>query len=86
MINSDTLAHLWRYFVSLAEDLEKTSRYVEPSQTEVFSLEFLKIITLASSEIETIFQLLCSSLSDGKSTAGNIGEYKEREFQKSKLL
>lgn len=70
------LDNIWNYYLTLEADLENTSRYVEPTQKDVYSFEFLKIIMLVCSEIETVFKYLCNILSDGKKFDANILGYK----------
>lgn len=67
----------WQYFLALEDDLVHTTRYVEPAQRDVYSLEYAKIILLAGSEIETVLRQLCALLTDYTSKAGNISKYKE---------
>lgn len=53
----------WYYFLSLEADLYATARYVEPSEANdsTFSIEFARILTSASAEIEVVSTLLLSS-------------------------
>ena len=63
--------------MSLEKDLDNTSRYIEPmGQEHVHSFEFAKILILACTEIEVLFNYLCKTISPGEAT-GNIGRYKE---------
>ncbi|MFV0516946.1 MAG: hypothetical protein ACK5MV_06085 [Aminipila sp.] len=68
--------NIWNYYLVLEGDLSSTSRFVEPTQKDVFSFEFLKIIILSCSELETTFKYICEEISGSKDNAGNIGQYK----------
>ncbi len=71
------LINCWNYFLSLEKDLDNTSRYIEPmGQEHVHSLEFAKILILACTEIEVLFNCLCKTISPNEAT-GNIRRYKE---------
>ena len=51
----------WEYFLSLESDLEDCSKYVEFTSTnyKTYSIEFAKIILLASAEFDTVAKELC---------------------------
>ena len=67
----------WQYFLSIEKDLDETTRYIEPvGQSNTYSFEFYKIITLGCSEIEAAFKMICKVI-DVNSTCGNMGEYKK---------
>ena len=71
------LIDCWNYFLSLEKDLDNTSRYIEPKgQENVHSFEFAKILILACTEIEVLFNYLCKTIRPDETT-GNIGRYKE---------
>lgn len=70
------LDNIWSYYLALEADLENTSRYVEPTQKDVYSFEFQKIIILACCEVETAFKYLCDMIND-HNNAKNIPEYRE---------
>lgn len=76
MISKEQLDNIWNYYCSLESDMENTSRFVDPSQKDVFSFEFLKIIILTCAEIDNVFQLICQETPGANSGAGNIGQYK----------
>ena len=67
---------IWNYYLSLERDISKTSNYVEPlGQENVYSFEFLKLLILSCTEVESVLKLLCKELNpNGK--AGDIGMYK----------
>ncbi len=72
---SQKVKNIWNYYLVLEDDLDKTSRFVEPNnQGDVFSIEFYKIILLAAAECESVMKLICKQI-DGKEY-GNISEYK----------
>ncbi len=66
----------WEYFLSLESDLEQCSKYVDFSQTNFNSnsVEFAKIIMMASAEIDTIAKEICK-LINNRSNARNINQY-----------
>lgn len=68
--------NIWNYFLSLDDDLASTSQYVEPTQPNVYSFEFLKIIILSCSEVETTLKYMCKEIEENKKIKGDIGEYK----------
>lgn len=70
------LDNIWNYFLTLEADLENTSRYVEPTQKDVYSFEFQKIIILTCCEVETAFKYLCNIIND-HNNADNILKYRE---------
>lgn len=70
------LDNIWNYFLTLEADLENTSRYVEPTQKDVYSFEFSKIILLSCSEIETVFKYLCNVITNNEPFDVNIAGYK----------
>ena len=75
-ITKEKLQGIWYYYLSLENDLENTSRYVEPSgQENVYSFEFAKIIILSCTEIESVMKSICYELTGEEK--GNMGEYKE---------
>ncbi len=69
------IENCWYYFLSLENDLEKASQYVEPrGQENVYSIEFYKIFVLACVEVETLFKGFCLLFEN--ESAGEIGIYK----------
>ena len=71
------LSNIWNYYLVLDRDMDSTSRFVEPTQKDVYSFEFQKLIILCCTEIENVFKLICQNTPSVKTTAGNMGEYKE---------
>ncbi|MDO9514552.1 MAG: hypothetical protein Q7J01_00430 [Syntrophales bacterium] len=57
----------WEYFLSLEDDLERCTKYVEfsPKNYAAYSNEFAKIIMSASSEFENVAKDLCHLISPG---------------------
>ena len=58
-------AKYWEYFLSLEDDLERCTKYVEfnPKNYASYSNEFAKIIMSASSEFENVAKDLCNLIS-----------------------
>ena len=69
--------HHWNYFLALERDLEKLSRYIEFSDTNLgtYSIELAHIMLSASSEIDVVMKQLCNMSSPDK--AHNINHYKK---------
>jgi len=63
----------WEYFLSLEDDLEKCTKYIEFDERNytTFSIELAKIITSASAEFENVAKDLCK-LIDPPSSPNNI--------------
>lgn len=55
--------HYWQYFVSLEADLERTTRFVEPTEENfgTFSVEFARILLAAGSETDVLAKVLCET-------------------------
>jgi len=76
----------WYYFLTLVEDLENSTRYVEVDKAnyKTFSVEFTRIILSACSEIDVVSKILCSS-TDATGQYENIRDYERilvKEFPK----
>jgi hypothetical protein len=54
----------WRYFLTLEQDLERTTRFVEPVQANfrTFSTEFARLILATCSEVEIVAKVLCGKI------------------------
>jgi len=54
----------WQYFLTLDNDLQRLSRYIEidAANYDVYSVELVRILLAASSEIDVVAKLLCSKL------------------------
>lgn len=70
--------HHWNYFLALMNDLEKLSRYIEFSDTNMktYSIELTHILLSASSEVDVVMKQLCSLINPNK-TANNINAYRD---------
>lgn len=66
----------WNYFLAVEAELVSCARYVEFSRANFacYSNEFAKLIVLAASEVDSIWQELCAVL-DPSSKAGRIDAY-----------
>lgn len=75
-MDEKALCGMWNYFLMLENDLDNTSRYIEPSMQEnVYSFEFAKLLILACTEVESVFKAICFAIEE-KQVAGEIGTYK----------
>lgn len=75
-MTQENFNNIWNYYLSLEEDFQSTSRYIEPAgQENVHSFEFAKLLVLACTEVESVMKQLCLNLE--KKACGNIGEYKQ---------
>lgn len=75
-MNQSEFSNLWQYYLVLDQDISNTTRFVEPTQKNVYSFEFQKIIILACCEIENAFKSLCNS-NNNAYAGSNIGDYKK---------
>ncbi len=57
----------WKYLLTLDSDLHKASRFVEISEQnyKTYSIEFVRILLAAGSEIDVVAKLLCKLLDAG---------------------
>ena len=70
------LNEVWNYYLSIENDLSKTSQYVEPmGQENVYSFEFARILVLACTEVESVFKQICFEKT-GNKPKDTIGFYK----------
>ncbi len=61
------IENCWNYFISLENDLSRTSQFVEPrGQESVYSFEFYKLLVLACVEAESLFKGFCLLLENEK--------------------
>ena len=67
----------WRYFLALEQDVERTTRFVEPHESNyrTFSIEFARLILSACSEVEVVAKVLCQSLGPA-APAENMDHYR----------
>lgn len=70
-------AKYWEYFLSLEDNLERCTKYVEfsPQNYASYSNEFAKIIMSASAEFENVTKDLCHLISPGRSPKNIKGIY-----------
>jgi len=66
----------WNYFLSLEDDLIKLSRWIEfdKSNFDCFSLEMVRLLIVASSEVDVVAKMLCKEIS-GNNRARSISPY-----------
>lgn len=68
----------WNYFLALEEDVNRLSRYLEPTKANftAYSLELARILFAAASEVDVVAKQLCQRL-NAESRADNINRYKQ---------
>ncbi len=68
----------WNYFLALEGDVVRMSRYLEltTDNFESYSLELMRILSGAASEVDVVSKRLCQKSND-KSKADNITKYKK---------
>ncbi|MGB8339649.1 MAG: hypothetical protein WCD07_10565 [Burkholderiales bacterium] len=67
----------WRYFLALEQDVERTTRFVEPhpSNYKTYSIEFARLIISACSEVDVVAKVLCEAI-DPSAPATNMDQYR----------
>lgn len=67
----------WEYFLTLDDDLERVSRYIEfvPENFGTHSVEFTRLMLAAGSEIDVVAKSVCRALNPSK-TFENIDQYR----------
>ena len=67
----------WRYFLTLEEDIEKTTRFVEPNPANfrTYSIEFVRLILAACSEVDVVAKVLCGLIDPSRSVQ-NMDDYR----------
>jgi len=77
----------WNYFIALERDIKNLSRYIEfdNENNEVFSIELVRILQIASSEIDVVLKLLCDKLNPRKKHK-NINDYKNEIIKSLPVL
>jgi hypothetical protein len=67
----------WRYFLALEEDVERTTRYVEPhpSNYRTFSIEFARLILATCSEVDVVAKVVCATVAP-TAKAENMDDYR----------
>ncbi len=76
----------WEYLVTLDDDLDKVSRFIEIDEKNftTFSIELVRILLAAGSEIDVVAKVLCESINSA-GTYCNIDDYRNSivsEYQK----
>jgi len=68
----------WQYLITLDDDLHKISRFIETNEKNftTFSIEFVRILLAAGSEIDVVAKILCNSINSTK-PCGNINDYRK---------
>src|SRR3990172_8315110 len=68
----------WNYFLALEDDLDRLSRYLEPTQAnfDAYSLELARVLFAAASEVDVVAKRLCEQI-NAASHADNISKYRE---------
>lgn len=69
----------WQYLVTLDSDLKQVSRYVEITRDNfsTFSIEFVRLLLSAGSEIDVVAKILCEKIDPSKDyERGNINVYR----------
>jgi hypothetical protein len=71
----------WNYFLSMEQDLERLSRFVEVDKRnyECFSVEIARLLIAAAAEAEVVCKQLCQKLNT--SSARNIHQYRKQIVQ-----
>lgn len=72
----------WNYFLSIEQDLEKVSRFIEFSKENfsTYSIELSRILMASCAELDVLFKQLCS-YKEPESSIKNINDY-ERIMKK----
>lgn len=68
----------WNYFLALEDDVVRMSRYLDltTENFESYSLELMRILFGAASEVDVVAKRLCQKLNE-RSKADNITKYKK---------
>jgi len=64
LVGSTMVLPHWDYFMTIEADLSRAFAYVEPNEENfgTYSVEFVKVLLTASSEVEVVATLLCKSI------------------------
>jgi hypothetical protein len=67
----------WDYYLTLEEDLKNLARYIDINSNNfnTYSIELVRILQIAASEIDVVLKLLCLKLNPGGNFV-NISNYK----------
>lgn len=76
-ITETTSLQHWNYFLTLEDDIGKLSRFLEPTTANfsAHSLELLRILFAAASEVDVVSKRLCATVPNGR-RADNMTKYK----------
>lgn len=68
----------WNYFLSVEQDLERLSRFIEFDEQNYgcFSLEIVRILVSAAAEVDVVCKQICQALNPA-STAEKINHYRD---------
>lgn len=68
----------WNYFLSIEQDMERLSRFIEFDEQnyDCFSVEIARLLIAAAAEVDVVCKQICQSL-DGNSVAENILQYRD---------
>ena len=73
----ETLVH-WNFFLSIEEDLERLSRFVDFSgNDDTYSIEIARLFLSACAETDVVLKQLCKAINEN-STASGINAYFEQ--------
>ncbi|MGE0645451.1 MAG: hypothetical protein AB7P24_17470 [Nitrospira sp.] len=69
----------WNYFLALEDDINRLSRYLEPTEANfrAYSLELARILLAAASEVDIVAKQLCNHI-DTSNTANNMDQYRTK--------
>jgi len=72
------ICQYWQYLITLDSDLHKCSRFVDINKQnfKTYSIEFVRILLAAGSEIDVVAKILCNSIDSTKSYE-KINDYHE---------
>ena len=79
--------HHWDYYVSLTNDFEEISHYVEihPDNFETYSIAFTRLFLSAGSEVDVVAKMLCKKYNSSSKAENIIGYRKELRKQEPKI-
>jgi len=68
----------WDYYLTLVEDLESLSRYIDFSEAnaQTYSIELVRLLLSIGSEVDVVCKVVCS-LSSTEKKAKNIDQYRK---------
>ena len=77
MMKEDNKLIHWNYFLAFDTDAEKLSRYIEFTKNnfKAYSIEMVRLLLSASSEVDVVAKLLCNKLSP-EEKPDNMDDYR----------